>query len=76
MHTIAEARGKGVGRLILDHLISVCHELGAREILLETGSDDQFLAARSLYASAGFSEIPPFADYKEDPLSTFMCKIL
>lgn len=76
MHTVAEARGKGVGRSILDHLVATAIDMGACEIVLETGSDANFLPARTLYAQTGFSEIPPFGDYQEDPLSTFMCKTL
>ena len=72
MHTIAEARGKGIGRMILVHLIAIAQHLDATDILLETGSDDHFIAARQLYEKHGFTYIPPFGDYQEDPLSVFM----
>ncbi len=76
MHTIAEARGKGVGKLILSHLLSISQHLDATDLLLETGSDDNFVAARKLYESFGFDYSPPFGDYVEDPLSVFMHKSL
>ena len=39
---------------------------------LETGSPDDFLPARRLYESAGFTECGPFGDYRDDPFSVFM----
>lgn len=76
MHTVAEARGKGVGKLILNRLIAVGIELDAKDLLLETGADAHFVAARALYEKLGFSYVPPFGDYQVDPLSVFMCKTL
>jgi putative acetyltransferase len=72
MHTSAEARGRGVGRAMLEHLLAVAAARGAGRVSLETGSMEEFLPARSLYASAGFVETSPFADYEPSPNSTFM----
>ena len=72
MHTAQAARGRGVGRAILGHLIGVARERGCRRVSLETGSMDAFAPARSLYASAGFRPCGPFADYSPSPSSTFM----
>ena len=72
MHVGAEARGQGVGRLILDHLLSVARAQGATEISLETGSNEAFLPARTMYAAAGFSYCGPFGGYPEHPFSAFM----
>ena len=63
MHTAAEARGRGVGRAILDHLLSVARARGYRRVSLETGTTPGFAAARALYESAGFVPAGPFADY-------------
>ena len=72
MHTAAEARGRGVGRLVLDHLIAVAHERGYTCVSLETGSMPAFSPAHALYRSAGFVECEPFADYTPSVNSTFM----
>ena len=63
MHTAAEARGRGVGRAILDHLLSVARARGYRRVSLETGTTPGFAAARALYAGSGFVPGEPFADY-------------
>jgi putative acetyltransferase len=72
MHTAQAARGRGIGRAMLNHLIGVAHDRGCRRVSLETGSMDAFAPARSLYASAGFQPCGPFGDYHPDGTSTFM----
>lgn len=72
MHVLAEARGTGAARLILDALVDAARGLDARAIRLETGTQDSFGAARALYYRAGFSDCAPFADYREDPNSAYM----
>lgn len=72
MHTAQAARGQGVGRAMLGHLIGVARERGCRRVSLETGSMDAFAPARSLYASAGFRPCGPFGDYSPSRSSTFM----
>jgi putative acetyltransferase len=72
MHTAQAARGRGVGRTMLGHLIGVARERGCRRVSLETGSMDAFAPARSLYASAGFRPCGPFCDYSASQSSTFM----
>jgi putative acetyltransferase len=72
MHTAQAARGRGVGRAMLGHLIGVARERGCRRVSLETGSMDAFAPARSLYASAGFRPCGPFGDYSPRGSSTFM----
>lgn len=71
MHTTASARGQGVGRAMLDHLLAVARSRGCRQVLLETGSSPAFAAARALYASAGFVSCGRFADYTASPHSAF-----
>jgi putative acetyltransferase len=63
MHTTAEARGRGVGRALLSHLLEVARARGYRRVSLETGTTPGFAAARALYESAGFTPTGPFADY-------------
>src|SRR5258707_11648820 len=72
MHTAQAARGRGIGRAMLDHLIGVARDRGCRRVSLETGSMDAFAPARALYASAGFSPCGPFGNYTESPSNTFM----
>lgn len=76
MRTTAEARGRGAGRALLRHLVRVARAEGITSLWLETGADDGFVAARSLYRSEGFVECGPFADYADDPLSVFMTRAL
>lgn len=50
----AEARGKGIARRLMEHLIEMARAAGAREILLYTGHHR--LPAHRLYAGLGFLE--------------------
>jgi putative acetyltransferase len=72
MHLLAEMRGRGLARLLLDRLLVEARCAGFRRISLETGSQASFAAARRLYAAAGFLPCPPYADYRPDPMSVFM----
>jgi putative acetyltransferase len=72
MHTAATARGGGIGRAMLTHLIGDARRRGYRLLSLETGSMAGFAAARALYASAGFTECRAFGEYAQSPYSTFM----
>jgi putative acetyltransferase len=72
MHTVESARGQGIGRAMVDHLLRVARERGFRRVSLETGAMDAFAAARSLYASAGFEPCEPFGDYNPSRNSIYM----
>lgn len=74
MRTAADARGTGLGRILLRHLVEVARADGVAALWLETGSDDAFAAARGLYRSEGFADCPPFGSYAPDPLSVFMTR--
>lgn len=76
MHVLDEARGRGLARVMLDHLVTEAARAGYRRLSLETGAQDSFAASRSLYASHGFVVCPPFEGYVEDPLSVFMTREL
>jgi putative acetyltransferase len=76
MHTAAEARGRGVGRAMVEHLLSVARARGYRRVSLETGSGPAFAPARELYARAGFAPCGPFADYPDSPNSAYMTRTL
>ena len=72
MHTAEAARGCGIGRAMVDHLLGVARERGYRRVSIETGAGPAFAAARRLYTSAGFTPCEPFGDYRSSPNSTCM----
>jgi putative acetyltransferase len=72
MHTAQAARGRGIGRAMVGHLVGVARERGFRRVSLETGSMPAFAPARSLYASAGFRPCGPFGGYSPSRSSAFM----
>lgn len=72
MHTIPAARGRGIGRRMIEHLISVARGAGYRRISLETGSMAEFAPARALYTRAGFAECEPFGEYRASADNIYM----
>lgn len=76
MHVLTEVRGRGLSRRMLAHLVDEAKATGYRRLSLETGVQPTFIAARALYAKAGFTECPPFEGYWDDPNSVFMTKVL
>jgi putative acetyltransferase len=72
MHTAAEARGRGVGRAVLSHIIEVARDRGLARLYLETGTTAGFTAARHLYATAGFVPCGTFGGYPVTDDNTFM----
>lgn len=72
MHTAQAARGQGVGRAMLNHLLDVARSRGYRRVSLETGTMTEFAPARALYESAGFIACGPFADYQPSEDNCFM----
>lgn len=51
-------RGFGLGRLLVDEILSLARLAGYSNMLLDTLSDME--AARALYQEAGFIEVPPY----------------
>lgn len=76
MHTAAEARGRGVARALLAHLIDTARDRGYRQVSLETGTTPGFAAARRLYESVGFVPCGPFAGYPVTGDNTFYTLVL
>ena len=72
MHVLTETRGRGLSRQMLEALIAHARAEGLARLSLETGVQPTFIAARGLYARAGFVECGPFGDYRADPNSVFM----
>ncbi len=72
MHTAEAARGRGIGRAMVCHLIGVARDRGMHRLSLETGTMTAFAPARALYASVGFTPCGPFGGYRPSPDNTFM----
>ena len=60
-------RGRGLGRLMLEHLVAHARARGLRVVRLETGIHQR--EAIALYESSGFRRIGPFGAYTDDPVS-------
>ncbi len=72
MHTASAARGFGIGRALLAHLLDAAQQRGMARVNLETGTMDEFAPARALYHSVGFEDCPPFGDYTANEASVCM----
>ena len=74
MYVEPTARGRGLGRRMLQALEAEARLLGAHDLVLETGTRQP--EAIALYSRAGFSKIGAFGEYEDHPLSVFMGKTL
>ena len=63
MHIAAGARGRRLGRALLDALLAEARRRGYTRVSLETGTGEAFAPARSLYESVGFRPSGPFGGY-------------
>ena len=67
-------RGKGIAKAIMKELERYLVKQAVVYARLETGIHQK--EAIQLYEKLGYDRVDPFGDYKEDPLSVFMEKIL
>ena len=67
---------KGVAAKLVEHILAIAKKRSYKKISLETGNSSAFLPAKKLYEKMGFQECQPFADYSDDPFSSFMTKDL
>ena len=67
MYVRPQFRGRGFGKLLIDYLAAYALEQGISLLRLETGIHQP--EAVGLYEKMGFQRIPPFGNYKVDPLS-------
>ena len=72
MRTPAAARGRGAGRAVLAHIISVAQQRGYKKLSLETGTHAAFEPAHNLYCSKGFVMSGQFGSYLPNEHSVFM----
>jgi putative acetyltransferase len=63
---------RGVAAAILTEIIATARGREIARLCLETGAQNDFAPARSLYSRFGFTECGPFGTYTEDPNSVFM----
>lgn len=76
MHILAEERGRGLARVMVEHLIKEAKAQGFERLSLETGVQPTFVAARALYERVGFETCGPFEGYWDDPNSVFMTRAI
>jgi putative acetyltransferase len=69
MYVRPQFRGMGLAKAMLTHLAEHARDRGVGLLRLETGIHQH--AAIGLYEREGFRPIPPFGEYKDDPLSRF-----
>ena len=67
MYVEPEHRGKGVARAVLARLDAAARRLGARRLVLETGTHSP--EALALYRGAGFTQIDCWGEYATSPTS-------
>jgi putative acetyltransferase len=76
MRTKAKFLRMGVGQAVLNRIVSEANIRGYTRLSLETGSAETFKPALAFYQQNGFEVCGPFSDYKHDPHSVLMTKIL
>jgi len=74
MYVRPRFRGLGLAKAMLTHLAAHARAHGVALLRLETGIHQR--EAIGLYERDGFRPIPPFGEYKDDPLSRFYEKRL
>jgi putative acetyltransferase len=72
MRAAPAARGTGVGRNMLDHIVTEARKRGYTRLSLETGTATLHAPAISLYRKAGFVSCDAFADYQPSPHNQFL----
>jgi putative acetyltransferase len=63
---------RGVGSLLLEHIIAVARARGMTRLSLETGSGPAFEPALQLYRRRGFVDGAEFADYRRSEFNQFL----
>ena len=72
MRTARSYLRQGVAGQILSRLVVEARLRGYKQVSLETGTNEAFIPAISLYKKFGFEPCDPFGDYRADPYSTFL----
>jgi putative acetyltransferase len=74
MYVVPDARGRGLGRRVLDELERSARDLGYTSVVLETGDRQQ--EAVGLYTTTGYERIPCYPPYDSRELSQCYEKLL
>ena len=72
MRVAPAARGTGVGRAMLDHIVTEARKRRYERLSLETGTATMHVPANALYRSAGFISCSALADYQPSPHNQFL----
>ena len=74
VHILAQARGRGLARVMMNRLAELARADGLSALVLETGAAHlpAYDAARKLYEALGYSYCGPIFGYRDDPNSAFM----
>ena len=76
MHTAEAARRRGIGGLMLRHLMAMAREAGMARVSLETGTSAYFQPAVAMYLRHGFVACEPFGDYVASGENRFLTHLL
>lgn len=76
MYTRPKARGKGVGKQILERIEQLARERGVSKLMLETGEAPAFESAWKIYERNGYRVRGAFLDYPDSGWSRFYEKSL
>jgi putative acetyltransferase len=76
MRTASDLKRSGIASAMLEHIVREARARGFSRLSLETGTPKHFELARKLYEKFGFEYCAPFADYRLDPNSVFMTRVL
>jgi len=74
MYVEPDQRGRGIGRAVLADLEAAAQRMGARRLVLETGTHSP--EALALYGRAGFTQVDCWGEYATSPTSVCMEKLL
>jgi putative acetyltransferase len=76
MHTLAEFRGSGVGKVMVAHIEDFARSSGIERMSLETGTNEAFKPARELYKYLGYNSCDAFGDYVLNEDNMCMTKLI
>lgn len=78
VHVVEAARGRGLARVLMEHLEGEARAAGHLAMVLETGSAalPAYDAARALYERLGYTYCDVLPGYRRDPNSAFMRRAL
>lgn len=72
MRTHPDHLRRGVGAVLLEHIIEQARARQLIKLSLETGSGPAFEPALRLYRSRGFTHGAPFSDYEQSDFNQFL----